>query len=93
MLYDVFDPATAHRLRQRLTFVDTPKHASWLHSAEIENSVLQRPCLQRRIPDEETLGAETTAWYTERNTYGAPVDWRFTTDQARIKLRKRYPTI
>ncbi len=93
VLYDVFNPATAHRLRQKLTFVYTPKHASWLNIAEIENSVLQRQCLQRRIPDEETLVAETKAWYTERNTHGAPVDWRFTTDQARIKLRKLYPSI
>ena len=91
VLYDRCDPATAHRLAQRWQGVYTPQHASWLHSAEFENSMLARQCLQRRIPEAETLAQETTAWYQRRNADPAPVRWRFTTAEARIKLRRLYP--
>jgi transposase len=92
-LYDVFEPAQAKRILDRLEFHYTPKHGSWLNMAEIEFSVLGRQCLNRFIPDLGNLTQETAAWETDRNTNGATVDWRFTTDDARIKLKKLYPSI
>lgn len=92
-LYEVFEPAEAKRILDRLEFHFTPKHGSWLNMAEIELSVLSRQCLDRYIPDPLTLAQEIGAWETERNSNGATVDWRFTTADARIKLKKLYPTI
>src|SRR3712207_5682530 len=86
-------PEVARRLARRVEFVYTPVHGSWLNMVEIELSVLVRQCLKRRIPDIETLGGEAEAWCGERNRLGTSVDWRFTTEDARIKLRKLYPSI
>jgi len=90
--YEAFAPAEARRLAERLEIHHTPKHGSWLNMAEIELSVLERQCLNRRIADAETLGRETAAWSRRRNEAGARIDWRLTTDQARIKLKKLYPS-
>jgi hypothetical protein len=92
-LYEVFAPAEAKRILDRLEFHFTPKHGSWLNMAEIELSVLNRQCLDRYLPDKTTLAQETMAWETERNTNGATVDWRFTTEDAHIKLKRLYPSI
>ena len=92
-LYEVFPPAEAKRILDRLEFHYTPKHGSWLNMAEIELSVLSRQCLDRRIPDPPTLEEEVAAWEHERNAKGATVDWRFTTADARIKLKRLYPSI
>ena len=92
-LYEAFQPAEARRIAQRLEFHHTPKHGSWLNMAEIELGVLGRQCLDRRIPDRETLGAETGAWQRRRNRDAIRVDWRFTTEDARIKLKSLYPSI
>lgn len=92
-LYEAFEPADAKRILDRLDFHYTPKHGSWLNMAEIEFSVLTNQCLDRRIPDKTTLIQEVAAWERQRNTSGATVDWRFTTSDARIKLKKLYPLI
>jgi len=92
-LYAVFAPEEAKRIWDKLEFHHTPKHGSWLNMAEIELSILSRQCLDRRIPDQETLRAEVAAWEAERNGSGAPVNWRFTTADARIKLKHLYPSI
>ena len=92
-LYTAFEPAEAKRLWDKLEFHYTPKHGSWLNMAEIEFSVLSRQCLERRIADRETLAAEVAAWEKERNASGATVDWRFTTADARIKLKHLYPSL
>jgi hypothetical protein len=77
----------------RIEFIYTPVHGSWLNMMEIEISVLVRQCLRRRLPDIETLRLEASAWSEERNRLGASVDWRFTTEDARVKLCKLYPSI
>jgi hypothetical protein len=92
-LYEAFDPAEAKRLADKLEIHHTPKHGSWLNIAEIELSVLSRQCLNRRIPDESTLRVVISAWEQRRNTKAGQVDWRFTTADARIKLKHLYPTI
>jgi len=92
-LYEVFEPAEARRILNRLEMHYTPKHGSWLNIAEIELSILTRQCLQRRIPDKLTLTREVAAWEQRRNSSKAKVDWRFTTDDARIKLKRLYPTL
>jgi hypothetical protein len=92
-LYEVFAPVEAKRILDRLEFHYTPKHGSWLNMAEIELSVLSRQCLERRIADKETLEKETAAWERERNAKGTTVNWRFTTADARIKLKRLYPSI
>jgi transposase len=92
-LYEVFEPSEARRLLDRLRIHYTPKHGSWLNMAEIELSVLSRQCLGRRIPDKKSLANEVTAWQNKRNTVEAKVDWRFTNDDARIKLKRLYPTL
>jgi len=92
-LYEVFEPQEARRLISRLEIHYTPKHGSWLNMAEIELSVLSNQCLNRRIPDQQTLAVETSGWVAERNSAKATVEWRFTTADARIKLKKLYPTI
>lgn len=90
-LYEAFEPSEALRLTKRLEIHYTPKHGSWLNVAEIELSVLTNQCLDRRIPDFETLCKETKAWEQERNSKHKSVDWQFTTDDARIKLKRLYP--
>jgi hypothetical protein len=92
-LYKAFKPVTARRLAERLEIHHTPKHGSWLNIAENELSALTRQCLDRRIPDRETLERETTAWYSERNQAQKSVDWQFTTTDARIRLKRLYPQI
>jgi hypothetical protein len=92
-LYRTFPPAEAKRLADRLEIHHTPKHGSWLNMAEIEFSVLARQCLDQRIPDKETLIAEVGMWERERNQAGIGVKWRFTTDDARIRLHHLYPAI
>lgn len=92
-LYEVFEPQEARRIISKLEIHYTPKHGSWLNMAEIELSVLSNQCLDRRIPDQERLAIETGGWVAERNTAKATVEWRFTTADARIKLKKLYPTI
>jgi DDE superfamily endonuclease len=92
-LYDVFPPAEAKRLADKLELHYTPKHGSWLNIAEIELSVLSRQCLDRRVPDAATLVREVIAWQDRRNACARPVDWRFTTADARIKLKRLYPSV
>jgi hypothetical protein len=92
-LYKAFEPAEARRLLNRLEIHYTPKHGRWLDVAEIELSVLTKPCLTCRIADIETLCTEATAWAVARNAAQTGVDWHFTTDQARIKLKRLYPQV
>jgi transposase len=92
-LYDAFDPAEAKRLADRLEIHYTPKHGSWLNMAEIELSVLSRQCLDRRVPDFESLQAEVAAWQERRDATATKIDWRFTTEDARIKLKRLYPSL
>ena len=92
-LYEVFPPAEAKRLADKLEIHYTPKHGSWLNIAEIELSVLSRQCLDRRVPDFATLQAEVAAWQDRRNAAGGAVDWRCTTEDARIKLKRLYPSL
>lgn len=91
-LYEAFDPEEAKRILDKLEIHYTPKHGSWLNMAEIELSVLGRQCLSRRIPDQQSLRQEVTAWEKARNEKRATVDWRFTTHDARIKLKRLYPS-
>ncbi len=92
-LYEVFPPAEARRILDRLEFHFTPEHGSWLNMAEIESSVLSRQCLHPRTPDQMALAQEAAAWEAERNANAATVHWRFTAADARIKLRRLYPSI
>jgi hypothetical protein len=92
-LYEAFAPAEARRIAERLEIHYTPKHGSWLNIAEIELAVLSGQCLDRRIEDQATLMTEVGAWNAERNVAGSGVDWRFTTDDARIKLKHLYPSV
>lgn len=92
-LYKAFPPSEAKRIMERLEFHYTPKHGSWLNMAEIEFGILQRQCLNRRIPDQETLRDEVAAWQQRRNTEAVDVNWRFTTEDARIKLKRLYPSM
>jgi DDE superfamily endonuclease len=90
-LYQAFHPEEARRILKKLEFHYTPKHGSWLNMAEIELSVLSRQCLNRRIPNQEVLKSEIAAWSQTRNQEKATVKWRFTNDNARVKLQKLYP--
>jgi len=90
-LYEVFEPKEAKRLLDRLEFHYTPKHGSWLNMAEIEFSVLSRQCLDQRIADATTLQREEAAWEEDRNAHKTKVNWRCTTQDARIKLKRLYP--
>jgi len=92
-LYEAFAPGEARRLAERLEIHYTPEHGSWLNMAEIEQSVMARQALGRRVPDREAMTQVTTAWAGGRNDYEATVDWQFTTDDARIKLKRLYPKI
>ena len=91
-LYEAFAPERARRILERLEIHDTPKHGSWLNRAEIELSVLAGQCLDRRIDNAADLRREVSAWEDERNEAQVVVNWRFTTADARIKLRRLYPT-
>jgi len=88
-----FEPSEAKRILDKLEFHYTPKHGSWLNMAEIELSVLNRQCLNRRLPDSYTLKLEIAAWEEDRNQKSRSVNWRFTTADARIKLKRLYPSI
>ena len=90
-LYEAFPPEAARRILDRLELHHTPKHGSWLNMAEIELSVLARQCLDRRIPDQDMLRREIAAWEAPRNSAHATMEWRFTTADARIKLKHLYP--
>ena len=92
-LYDTFEPHTAKALWDRFEFVYTPKHGSWLNMAEIELNVLIRQCLDRRIDAIEKMRYQVAAWQKRRNNANAKIDWHFTTANARIKLKRLYPTL
>ena len=90
-LYEAFEPAEARRIAERLEIHYTPKHGSWLNMAEIEIGVLARQCLDRRIANQDILRGEVNAWQNQRNRDVIRVDWRFTTEDARIKLNPNPP--
>jgi hypothetical protein len=92
-LYQAFPPAEAKRLADKLEIHYTPTHGSWLNMAEIELSALQRQCLDRRLRNRAMLEREVTAWVAARNTAATTIDWQFTTEDARIKLKRLYPVI
>ena len=92
-LYEAFAPAEARRLAAKLEIHYTPKHGSWLDMAEIELGILNRQCLDRRIADVNTLRREVEAWEQDRNRRETTVDWQFTNTDARIKLKRLYPSI
>jgi hypothetical protein len=92
-LYEAFPPAEAKRLAERREIHYTPKHGSWLNMAEIELSALQRQCLDRRFGERATMQREVATWVGARNGAATPIDWRFTADDARIKLKRLYPVI
>lgn len=91
-LYEAFEPERARALAARLEIHYTPKHGSWLNMAETELSILGRQCLDRRIESQEILAQETTAWEQQRDAHCVRIDWRFTTADARIKLKRLYPS-
>ncbi len=90
--YEAFDPATARRLVQRFEFHYTPKHGSWLNMVESELAILSKQCLDRRLPDIELLRREIAAWAAVRNAHKVMVHWQFKTTDARIKLKRLYPS-
>lgn len=92
-LYEAFEPAEAKRIADKFEIQYTPKHGSWLNMAEIELSHLNRQCLDRRIGERSEMSSEVGAWTKERNDNKVIADWQFTTADARVKLRKLYPTI
>ena len=92
-LYVTFPPEQARALASRLEIHDTPKHGSWLNIAECYLSVLSRECLKRRIPDLRLLASELCAWNNSHDVAPAPVNWRFTSQDARIRLRSLYPVV
>jgi hypothetical protein len=92
-LYEAFPPAEARRLVERFEWHYTPKHGSWLNMAETELSVLSSQCLDRRIPSKDSLIGEVAAWEADRNKHHPKADWQFTTADARVKLKRLYPSI
>jgi len=92
-LYDTFTAEVAKEIMDKIEIVYTPKHGSWLNMAEIELNVLNMQCLKRRIDNIEKISSETQAWTASRNNNSKPIDWQFTTSQARIKLKHLYPKI
>jgi transposase len=92
-LYQTYEPEEAKRILERIEWHFTPEHGSWLNMAELELSVLHRQCLNRRIPDEVSLQQECNAWVAERNRAKVTIDWQFTNNDARIKLKSLYPII
>jgi hypothetical protein len=91
--YEAFPPAEARALARRFEFHHTPAHGSWLNIAEIELSVADRQCLDRRLPDRHALAAEVAAWTAARNAAPVTIDWHFTTTDARTKLKRLYPSL
>ncbi len=91
-LYAAFPPAEARRIAGRLEIHHTPKHGSWLNMAEPELAVLQRQCLAQRLPDRQAMDREVAAWAARRNVAASAIDWRFTTTDARTRLKRLYPT-
>jgi hypothetical protein len=91
--YKAFPPQEAHRLARKIELIHTPKHGSWLNTAECELSVLTRQCLAGRIPQLETIHSEASAWTAARNTRQTGIDWHCTTTDARVKLKRLYPKI
>jgi hypothetical protein len=92
-LYERFEPAQARRIAQKIEWHYTPEHGSWLNIAECELSVLARQCLSRRIPDIKALTQEAAAWEGKRNALQVRIDWQFTAEEARIKLKRLYPEL
>jgi hypothetical protein len=92
-LYETYPPKEAKRIWDRFDFVYTPKHGSWLNMAEIELNVLMGQCLSRRIDNIDTMNKEASAWQNHRNNKMATINWQFTNNEARIKLKRLYPTI
>lgn len=92
-LYETFPPEEAKRIWDRFEFIYTPKHGSWLNMAEIELNVLLGQCLNRRIDNMDTIIQEVNAWMEDRNNKKSTINWQFTTNEARIKLKRLYPTI
>lgn len=92
-MYELFKPERAKAILDKIEFVYTPKHGSWLNIAEIEFSVLSRQCTSQRFASKEMLITETELWAEQRNALNASVDWQFTTADARIKLKRLYPSI
>lgn len=92
-MYEVFDPAKAKAILDKIEFVFTPKHGSWLNMAEIEFSAIKRQAIKNRIADKETLEKKVSLWQKKRNQKQVKVNWQFTTKDARVKLKKLYPTI
>ena len=92
-LYEAFPPTEAKRIAARLEIHYTPKHGSWLNMAEIELGILNRQCLDQRIPDRDILTAYVANWQKQRNQRQVRVNWRFTTADARIKLKRLYPSV
>lgn len=92
-LYETFAPCEARRLAERLEIHYTPKHGSWLNMAEIEFSVLKSQCLDRRIAELSTMQTEVATWENNRNNMSKAIDWQFTTDDARIRLKRLYPKL
>ena len=93
-LYEAFEPKEARRIAEKLEIHYTPKHGSWLNMAEIELSVLSQQCLDRRVPGFETLQAEVKAWQDRRDAMGGDkIDWRFSAEDARLKLKRLYPSL
>lgn len=91
-LYEIYEPEKARSIVEKLEVVRTPKHGSWLNIAECELSILTRQGLEKRVPDKQTLEQQVTAWYSQRNSKQAKVDWQFTTKDARVKLKRLYPS-
>lgn len=92
-LYERFEPAEARRIAEKFEWHYTPEHASWLNIAECELSVLKRQCLNSRLPDIATVRQKAVAWQDRRNQRQTTIDWRFTTEDARIKLKRLYPIV
>lgn len=92
-LYELFEPERARAILEKITFVFTPKHGSWLNIAEIELSVLTRQGLTKRVENKDQLTQQCTEWYETRNGKMSKVDWQFTTKEARIKLKRLYPSL
>jgi DDE superfamily endonuclease len=91
VLYECFPPEEARRIADRIEWHYTPEHGSWLNMAEIELAALDAQCLDRRIPDPQALASEVAAWERERNAAHITINWHFTAEDARIKLRRLYP--
>jgi hypothetical protein len=91
-LYKAFSPSEARRILSKIEIHYTPKHGSWLNMAEIELSILSKQCIDRRIPDKINLTNEIAAWKDKRNNNSSKMNWQFTTKDARVKLKKLYPT-